>query len=160
MIRTLRYPEEARTAYRLNEDAFSDHYGHVYDPEMKNYDNWAVHRFEKKSFDPSVWFVVEIEGEIAGFAWCRLGTPDDPTLGWIDSLGVLDAFRRRGIANLLLQHTFRVFRERGMQTAGLRVDASNTTGATRVYERAGMYIAAKWDTYAKVLRDGIDLTPA
>jgi mycothiol synthase len=157
-IRTLRYPEEGRLAYRMRDEAFADHYGHIDDPDMKNYDRWAHHRFEGKQFDPTLWFIAEVDGEPAGFAWCRLGMFDDPKVGWIDTLGVLPAFRRRGIADLLLRHAFRDFYKRDMHKAGLGVDATNITGATRVYERAGMHIAAKWDTYAKVLRDGVELT--
>lgn len=155
-IRTLRYPEEARFAYRITDQAFSDHYGHVDDPEEKNYDRWAQ-RFTSKTFDPSLWFVVEVEGEAAGFSWCHTGMPEDPQLGWVGTLGVLPAYRRRGLAQYLLQHSFHKLYAKGMHKAGLGVDASSLTGATRVYDRAGMHCVAKWDTYAKVLRDGEEL---
>jgi mycothiol synthase len=155
-IRTLRYPEESRLAYRISEEAFSDHYGHTDDPEEKNYDLWAQ-RFNSKSFDPTLWFIVEVDGNAAGFAWCHTGMPEDPKLGWVGVLGVLPAYRRRGLAQFLLQHAFRELHARGMHKAGLGVDAFSLTGATRVYERAGMHCIAKWDTYAKVLRDGVEI---
>jgi mycothiol synthase len=156
-IRTLRYPEEGQMAYRMTDDAFADHYGHVADPDMKNYEGWVHHNMEHKSFDASLWFVAEVNGEPAGFAWCHTEMPEDPKLGWVGTLGVLPAFRRRGIADLLLRHAFREMHTRGMHKVGLGVDATNITGATRVYERAGMQCVAQWDTYAKVLRDGIEL---
>jgi mycothiol synthase len=155
-IRTLRYPEEARVAYRITDKAFSDHYGHVDDPEEKNFDLWAQ-RFASKSFDSSLWFIVEVDGEIAGFSWCHTGMPEDPKLGWIGTLGVLPAYRRRGLAHYLLQHSFRELYAKGMHKAGLGVDATSLTGATRVYERAGMHCVAQWDTYGKVLRDGVEI---
>jgi mycothiol synthase len=74
-------------------------------------------------------------------------------------LGVLPAFRRRGIADLLLRHAFHEMYTREMHKVGLGVDATNSTGATRVYERAGMQCIAKRDDYAKVLRDGTELAP-
>jgi hypothetical protein len=38
------------------------------------------------------------------------------------------------------------------------VDAGNLTGATRLYEKAGMRPVLQHDFYQKVLRDGKDLT--
>lgn len=156
-IRTLRYPDEAREAYRVSDIAFRDHYGHVPDPDMQGFDAWAHRKFSSHVFDPTLWFVLESEGEWAGFAWCHLGMPEDTQLGWIGTLGVLPEFRRRGYAILLLQHAFREFYARGMHKAGLGVDASSLTGATRLYERAGMHTANAWDTYAKVLRQGVEI---
>jgi mycothiol synthase len=51
----------------------------------------------------------------------------------------------------LLRHAFRAFRARGMTGAALDVDAENLTGAVRVYERAGMHVAKRSDTYEKPL---------
>lgn len=156
-IRTLRYPEESRAMYHLSDVAFADHYGHIDDPEMKNYDVWAHQRFNDKRFDPTLWFIAEVDGEYAGFSWCHAGETDDPYLGYVETLGVLPAFRRQGLATLLLHHSFRELYERGMHKVELEVDATNITGATRVYERVGMRRAVVWDTYAKVLRDGIEI---
>jgi len=155
-IRTLRYPEESREMYRLQDVAFADHYGHIDDPDMKNYDGWA-HRFTTRWFDPTLWFIAEVNGEYAGFSWCHAGTAEDPHLGYVETLGVLPAFRRRGLATLLLHHCFRELYGRGMHKVELEVDATNITGATRVYERVGMHPAVVWDTYAKVLRDGVEI---
>lgn len=156
-IRTVRVPEEARELYHITDEAFSDHYGHVDDPEGKNFDRWEHLKLNDPKFDASLWFVVEAHGEYAGFAWCHLGMPDDHDLGWVDTLGTLPAFRKHGVGLALLHHAFRVFKERGMARAGLGVDASSLTGATRLYERAGMKPIAIWDSYAKVIRPGVDL---
>ena len=39
-------------------------------------------------------------------------------------------------------------------TVRLAVDAANPTGATRLYQRAGMHVAAEYVIYEKVLRPG------
>jgi hypothetical protein len=39
----------------------------------------------------------------------------------------------------------------------LGVDAENPTGATRLYERAGMHIGQQYATYGKELRPGVEL---
>jgi mycothiol synthase len=156
-IRTLRYPEESHAMYRMSDEAFADHYGYVSDPEMQNYEGWAHQRFNDQRFDPSLWFIAEVDGTYAGFSWCSAGAADDPLLGFVETLGVLPAFRRRGLATLLLHHSFRELYRRGMHKAELEVDATNITGATRVYAAAGMTCQVVWDTYAKVLRDGIEI---
>jgi ribosomal protein S18 acetylase RimI-like enzyme len=56
----------------------------------------------------------------------------------------------------LLQHSFAEFWRRGMRTIGLGVDAANPTGATRLYQRAGMQVAAEYVLYEKELRPGAE----
>ena len=52
---------------------------------------------------------------------------------------------------LLLRHAFGVFHQRGRPSVGLAVDAVNTAGANRVYERAGMHVERRYDRYARPL---------
>jgi hypothetical protein len=49
------------------------------------------------------------------------------------------------------------FYKRGMKTIGLGVDASNPSGTTRLYQRAGMVVASEFITYDKELRSAGDL---
>lgn len=72
--------------------------------------------------------------------------------GWVRVLGVRRGWRRRGVGLALLQQVFAAFYERGMTTVGLGVDAESPTGATRLYERAGMHPYEHIDTYERVLR--------
>jgi ribosomal protein S18 acetylase RimI-like enzyme len=51
----------------------------------------------------------------------------------------------------LLHHSFRDFRSRGATRVGLGVDARNTTGAVELYERVGMHVTRRNDTYEKRL---------
>ncbi len=62
--------------------------------------------------------------------------PERPE-GWVDLLGVLPTHRGRGIASALLLDAMRRYRDEGMATAGLGVDAENVTGALRLYESLG-----------------------
>jgi mycothiol synthase len=70
--------------------------------------------------------------------------------GWVRILGVLPAFRRRGLALALLQHVFRHFADLGMKRVGLGVDAENPTGAVALYERAGMHVVRRNVTYERL----------
>jgi GNAT superfamily N-acetyltransferase len=76
----------------------------------------------------------------------------------VNWLGVRRPWRRRGLALALLHHTFGECYRRGLQKVALGVDASSLTGATRLYEKAGMHVFRQWNTYQKELRAGKDLT--
>lgn len=79
-------------------------------------------------------------------------------MGWVGTLGVRRPWRRKGVALALLHHSFAAFQGIGKQRAGLGVDASSLTGATRLYEKAGMHVARQFDRYEKVLRPGRDIS--
>ena len=42
-----------------------------------------------------------------------------------------------------------------MRSVALGVDADSLTGATRLYESAGMHVEEQFDQVRKVLRDGV-----
>jgi len=72
-------------------------------------------------------------------------------------LGVRRPWRRLGLGFALLKHAFRQLHDRGKVGACLGVDAENPTGATRLYESAGMRVARSEAVYEKLLRTGRDL---
>ena len=65
------------------------------------------------------------------------------------------ARRRSGVTDGFLDAA--EFYRRGQPKVGLGVDASNLTGALRVYERAGMHVARQNNIFEKELRAGVDL---
>jgi mycothiol synthase len=145
-LRHVDVERDLERVFQADEEAFEDHWGFVRIP----FDAWK-HWMTGGRFDPSLWFVVYDGDEIAGFS---LNFPDeggDPDLGWIGVLGVRRPWRRRGLALALLLHSFDEFRRRGRKRAGLGVDAENTTGAVRLYEKAGMSSVRRYDTYEKAL---------
>ena len=71
--------------------------------------------------------------------------------GWVRQIAVLRQWRGRGIALQLLYHIFGEFYRRGVRRVGLVVDSQNATGATHLYERAGMHSTLQLDTYEKKL---------
>jgi ribosomal protein S18 acetylase RimI-like enzyme len=79
-------------------------------------------------------------------------------MGYVMSLGVRRSWRRKGVALALLHHTFGEFRSRGKTKVALDVDAHSLTGATRLYEKAGMHMQRQSVVYEKELRPGIDLS--
>jgi mycothiol synthase len=137
-------PGGDRPVYELMNDAFRDHWGFIEHP----YEEWRAWTIERESFDPSLWFLVRVRGELAGGALCRIR---EDGAGWVNVLGVRKEHRRLGLGLALLLHSFRELRGRGIGRAGLDVDSENTTGATRLYERAGMHVERYSDSYQKVL---------
>jgi mycothiol synthase len=109
------------------------------DPIEDTFDDWRHWTTRRETFDPSLWFLVFDGDELAGFSLCRQDDVD-PNAGYVASLGVRRPWRRRGLGEALLLHSFAAFRDRGYTRATLGVDASSPTGATRLYERAGMTV--------------------
>jgi len=145
-IRAMR-PGEERLAHETHTASFADHF--EFQPE--SYERWAQFMVETSGYDPELWFVAEADGAVAGISLCRMHDSGDPRHGWVSILGVLPAFRRRGLGAALLRHTFAVFAARGGTRVSLGVDAESTTGAVRLYERVGMREVRRTDTWEKAL---------
>jgi ribosomal protein S18 acetylase RimI-like enzyme len=87
----------------------------------------------------------------AGYSLNSWHFSGDPQLGRVGSLGVMPAYRRRGLGEALLRHSFRDFRRRGATRVALGVDSQNETGAVRLYERVGMHLHRRNTTYEETL---------
>ena len=135
---------DARAFHDAVNEAFADDYGHHPIP----FEEWKRMRLETPHFDPSLWFVARDADQIAGVCRC---TKQRWGCGWIDALGVRRQWRRRGVGSALLQHSFRELYDRGEHRVGLGVDTQNPSGATRLYERAGMHVVAENIIFEKTL---------
>jgi mycothiol synthase len=109
------------------------------DPVDETFEEWAHWHVERDSYDPSLWFLAFAGDELAGISICRQD-PVDPNAGYVGLLGVRRPWRRQGLGEALLLHSFEAFRQKGFGRGTLGVDASSVTGATRLYERAGMRV--------------------
>jgi mycothiol synthase len=143
-LRVRTYEEgDERAVYECQQDAFSDHW--EFRPEP--IESWRRSALERPGFDPTLWRLVEADGELAGFSLNNWHSSGDETFGWVGSLGVRNQWRRLGLGLALLRHSFVDFARRGATRVGLTVDAENTTGAVRLYERAGMHQVRRMDIY-------------
>jgi mycothiol synthase len=145
-LRNLHVGEEQRL-HEANMDAFADHWDFRWQP----FEEWRRYTVDHHGFDPTLYWLVEDGDEIAGFSVNSWHFSGDPQFGWIGILGVRKLWRKRGLGTALLQHSFRDFRRRGATRVGLGVDGENTTGAVRLYERAGMRVVRRNDIYEKKL---------
>ena len=138
-------------------DSFQDHWGYVAEPFAKELEKWQQYIRGNENYDPTLFFVALDGDTIAGISLCWRKITEDPKMGWVGTLGVGRSWRRSGLGLALLLHSFNEFYARGQERVGLGVDASSLTGATRLYEKAGMRATRQWDRYEKVLRPGVDL---
>jgi mycothiol synthase len=136
---------DARAFHAALHDAFAQEWGFHSIP----FEEWKRTRLEAPDTDTSLWFLARAGDEVAGVARCAANHHGG---GWIAALGVRKPWRRRGVGLALLRHAFVEFHRRGEPHVGLGVDAENPTGATRLYERAGMSVVTEDIVYAKELR--------
>lgn len=142
---------DARAVFEAADESFQDHWGHL----PGDFDNWYQrHIANDEQFDPTLWFIAVDGAEVAGVSLCGYYLDD----GIVNTLGVRRLWRRKGLGLALLYHAFGEFYRRGTHTVTLGVDAQSLTGATRLYERAGMHVQISYDNYEKELRAGRDLS--
>lgn len=148
---------ELKDALIAMEDGFRDHYGSVERPIEDLLPQWEHYLENNKDFDPSLWFLAKDGDQIAGI--CRNGDKmtEDPNMAWVNQLCVRKPWRRKGLGMALLLTAFNEFYSRGKKRAGLGVDATSLTNATRLYEKAGMHVTEQYNTYEFELRPGKDL---
>jgi mycothiol synthase len=157
-IKTFTEVDDLTAVVTANSEAFQDHWGYVAQPVAETVKLWQDWLANDTKFDASLWFLAMAGDEIAGMSLCRLEAHNDPTWGWVDDLAVRRAWRRQGVALALLHHSFAELHARGKKTIGLGVDASSLTGATRLYEKAGMHVYREYQHFEKELRAGRDLS--
>jgi mycothiol synthase len=143
-VRTFDREADARAVHRLVEDAFAD----IGNQPPRSYEFWERIHLERGDFDPALWFLAGDGEELVGVNLAQAG----PLGGYVAQLAVRRDHRGRGLGLALLRHGFAELYRRGVREAYLHVDSENRTGATRLYERAGMRIQHRFDNWVKELR--------
>lgn len=140
-VRSMAGDDDVRRAYDTYVESFAD----AWDFNAEPYEEFRRWQVEQEHFDPSLWFLAEDGGELAGISLCRLRADT----GWVSMLGVRRPWRRRGLGEALLRHSFARLYGHGMHAVELGVDAESPTGAVRLYERAGMHVARRRETWER-----------
>ncbi|HXD10944.1 MAG TPA: GNAT family N-acetyltransferase [Anaerolineales bacterium] len=149
---------DLEAVYRAVDESFRDHYGHVDIPLEEGLKRFKHFMTGYEGFDPTLWFLAMDGDQIAGICLCRERSYDNPDVGYVNTVGVLRAWRKRGIGLALLRYAFAEFYRRGKRMAGLGVDAESLTGALRLYEQAGMHVHQAFDRFEKETRPGREIS--
>ena len=97
------------------------------------------------SSEPDFFLVAELNRKIVGFVYGResKNVPDEVLRRWkatrvgsVEVLAVEEQYRRRGIATLLMDRLFVVFKGRGIDTVTLTTPADEI-GAKELYDKLG-----------------------
>ena len=152
-MRTIDPERDAETAWRVDNTAFRDHWGHS---ESKL--EYFLHWLKQPHFRPELWYLAEelASGEVVGLG---LSTIDPDWIartgrqeGYVDTLAVLREHRQQGLGTALLVQSLHALRQAGMEGAHLHADSENLTGAMRLYERVGFEVRKRYVVYQKVMR--------
>jgi ribosomal protein S18 acetylase RimI-like enzyme len=142
-------PADSQPAWEVFNQAFSDHWG--YEPMTRpEWDNFIVGR---SSFRPDLTWLAFAGDEVVAISINRIEQEvvdgAFQPVGWVGSLGVVRAWRKRGLATALLCQSMRAFAHADLDTAGLGVDSENVTGALAIYERLDFKVARESIAYQK-----------
>jgi mycothiol synthase len=143
-IRPFRLGADDRALHAAIEEAFADHFRHVWEP----HEEWMALRTKDRRFTPDLWFVAWEGAEaIGGILGYDLGD-----ICWIRELGVRPRWRGRGLGMALLLRSFSAFMARDRNKICLGVDSDNAYEATRLYERAGMVVGQEHEFWEREVR--------
>ncbi|GIH09212.1 hypothetical protein Rhe02_72790 [Rhizocola hellebori] len=130
--------EEMGDFYSLMEAAFADSLDH----NTRTYQQWLDRWVTDQAVRWDEWLVALVEGSLAGALQSKSGDE-----GWINNLGVLARYRRRGVGRALLAEAFRIYAAKGYPKAGLGVDLENPTRAIKLYTGVGMTASYRVNIY-------------
>ncbi len=144
--------EEIELFFELGNEVMSEHF----DFRPSTPEEWK-HWTEHPDFNRKGMFFALLEGQPVGHA----GTWIDSEFvelkgikrGFIDPMGVLKPYRRRGIGTALILRVLDYLKSKGMFEAELGVDDLNQTEAIKLYKKVGFKVVRKELTYAKQIVD-------
>jgi ribosomal protein S18 acetylase RimI-like enzyme len=134
-----------RGVHTASSTAFLDHF----DFTALEFDRWREH-VQRGTADPTQWIVAEHDGRIIGYAMGST-TYASEDCGYVASIGVVREHRGRGVARALLRARMADDMARGFISTILHVDATNPTGATRLYESVGMVADSEFVAFHRPL---------
>ena len=126
--------ELRRTAHAIHQASFAAHYGFV----PQEFEAWHQALEASSTHDWTQLQVLLVDGEPAGLLVGNNQFVEDEDCGYVRIVGVLDQYRGRGLARLLLERAFARDVEAGRVGTLLHVDTANTTPALDLYLSVGM----------------------
>jgi ribosomal protein S18 acetylase RimI-like enzyme len=140
--------DQVRAILLADEEAFRDHW------EPRDFTEASMRsEMESKELRLELWVVAwvgdEVVGSVQGWIWPEENEALGVKRGWLHSVFTVREYRRRGVASVAVARSLAILKERGLDTGILGVDATNPTGALRVYENVGFSVAEKSTAWRK-----------
>jgi len=135
----------------LENECFKEHFN--YRPsKIEETRHWLL---ENPWLQWQTHFFAQLEGKPVGYIGMGIDEKynrEKKTLsGWINDIGVLKPFRRRGIGTALMLKALHELKNKGLENALLYVDDENPTKAIKLYEKVGFKTVKKTQIYQKKL---------
>ncbi|MFX1598913.1 MAG: GNAT family N-acetyltransferase [Promethearchaeota archaeon] len=135
----------------LYNESFQDHFNYraLTIEEARHY------LTENPRYKEQEFFFAEMNQEMVGFV--GLGIDEEYNIeknikvGFVNVMGVLKPFRRKGIGTRLMLHILEMAKAKGMTKALLDVDDFNLTEAKKLYEKIGFNVVKKYLFYERSL---------
>ena len=128
------HDEPSRLVYNA---AFADHWGSTPMDEA----SWRKQVIASPNFRREMSFVATDGVDLLGYSACEEFPEDWEAAGrreaWISGVGVVRAWRKRGIATALLTRSMRAMQEAGADAAMIGVDSDSPSGAQHLYQSLG-----------------------
>ena len=127
------------------EDAFSEYQVAISMPEER-----LAKMMRTRSYDAELSLGYFVDDELAGFILTGFREMDGRRCAYDVATGVIKAFQRQGIGDMLLRAQLQNLRERGMDCFLLEV-LENNPGAQKLYLKNGFRITRRFNCYQKAL---------
>jgi mycothiol synthase len=117
----------------------------------EDYQEWL----NSPGFQPDLWQVAWdiATNQVAGTVLTFINYEENQQLGhkrgYTEGIGVVRAWRRRGLARALISQSLLIQKAAGMSESALVVDSENPNDATRLYESCGFQIDKRDTLYCK-----------
>lgn len=107
--------------------------------DMTSTMNTYLHRLAKEEVSPQLSVVAWADGLPVGFVMNGIRNIQGKKVAWNGGTGVIPAFRRKGVAQELMDATMEIYRKEGVQVATLEA-ISHNQAAISLYKRLGYTI--------------------
>jgi ribosomal protein S18 acetylase RimI-like enzyme len=143
-------PEDLRTIWEADQEAFKDHWGASETTEA-DYGRFLDFPHRDESLWKVAWAGDQVVGQVRSFIDATANARFGRARGHTEFISTTREWRRRGVARALLAASLRELRDRGMTEAALGVHTENPNGAFALYESLGFRVTHLWTTFRKPL---------
>lgn len=136
-------PDLDDTSRLASNASFADHWGSLpMDPET-----WRSMVLDDDVNRRDLSFLAVADGAAIAICLIEVDLEEDPSKMWVDRVGTVPQWQRRGLASELLTRSMWAAAATGLLTAGLSVDEESRFDATALYTGLGFTVKSRSITY-------------